>query len=68
MGVVASLESMLPSYLSTIFFVDVYCISPSQLGEIYERFYRDWSKALPYYEWCTREDPDRADAWFYIGM
>jgi tetratricopeptide (TPR) repeat protein len=39
-----------------------------QLGEIQERFYRNWEKALPYYEWCVREDPERADATFYIGQ
>lgn len=38
-----------------------------QLGEIHERFYRDWEKALSYYEWCSREDPERADSFFYIG-
>src|SRR4051794_25082962 len=39
-----------------------------KLGEIYERFYRDWPKAMKYYENCAREDPVRADPWFYLGQ
>jgi len=39
-----------------------------KLGEIYERFYRDWSMADKYYTECVRADPDRADAYFYLGQ
>ena len=38
------------------------------MGEIYERYFRDWAKAEEYYLDCTKKDPERADAWFYIGM
>lgn len=38
-----------------------------QLGEIYERFYRDWPKAFSYYESAFKLDGERADAWFYAG-
>lgn len=39
-----------------------------KMGEISERFYKDWSKAEQYYLRCTKLDPARADAWFYIGQ
>jgi len=39
-----------------------------KLGEIYERFYRDWPKAEYYYTNCSKQDPERADAWFYLGQ
>jgi len=39
-----------------------------KLGEIYERFYHDWNTAEKYYLNCSESDPDRADAWFYIGQ
>lgn len=39
-----------------------------KLGEIYERFYHDWPEAEKYYKNCTDNDPERADAWFYIGQ
>ncbi len=37
------------------------------MGEIYERFYRDWAKAEEMYTECVRDDPDRADPYFYLG-
>lgn len=39
-----------------------------KLGEIYERFYRDWNEAEHWYTQCTTLDAERADAWFYIGQ
>lgn len=39
-----------------------------KLGEIYERFYQDWAEAEKFYLNCTATDPERADAWFYIGQ
>jgi hypothetical protein len=39
-----------------------------KLGEVYERFYRDWSEAKKYYLMCTEADPERADGWFYVGQ
>lgn len=39
-----------------------------KLGEIQERFYRNWEEAEKYYSNATRIDPDRADAWFYLGQ
>lgn len=39
-----------------------------KLGEIYERFYRDWDKAKSYYERCAEQDPERADSFFYLGQ
>lgn len=39
-----------------------------KLGEVHERFYRDWESAERYYQNCTRLDPDRADSWFYLGQ
>jgi tetratricopeptide (TPR) repeat protein len=39
-----------------------------KLGEIYERFYKDWPKAKEYYLQCADADPERADAWFYAGQ
>ena len=38
-----------------------------QLGEIYERFYKNWDQSEKYYKNCSQSDPDRADAWFYLG-
>jgi tetratricopeptide (TPR) repeat protein len=40
----------------------------AKLGEIHERFYRDWDKARHYYERCIKDDPERADPHFYIGQ
>lgn len=39
-----------------------------KLGEIYERFKRDWNESEKYYELCVELDPERADAWFYLGQ
>jgi len=39
-----------------------------KLGEIYERFYQDWTTGEKYYLTCSETDPERADSWFYIGQ
>merc|ERR1711871_296948 len=39
-----------------------------KLGEIYERFYNDWSIAKSYYTQATEQDAERADGWFYLGQ
>jgi hypothetical protein len=39
-----------------------------KLGEIYDRFLRDWSKAETYYRMNVDLDPERADGWFYLGQ
>eukprot|EP00455_Lapot_gusevi_P045059 TRINITY_DN5725_c0_g3_i1.p1 TRINITY_DN5725_c0_g3~~TRINITY_DN5725_c0_g3_i1.p1 ORF type:complete len:518 (-),score=87.67 TRINITY_DN5725_c0_g3_i1:55-1608(-) len=39
-----------------------------KLGEIFERFYKDWSNAKKWYDKCTKDDSERADAWFYLGQ
>ncbi len=39
-----------------------------KLGEIYERFYRDQKQSEYWYGRCTEADPERADAWFYLGQ
>eukprot|EP00808_Paulinella_micropora_P021361 g66102.t1 len=39
-----------------------------KLGEIYERFYNDWTVGEAYYTNCTKLDGERADAFFYLGQ
>lgn len=39
-----------------------------KIGEIYERFYQNWSEASKYYKMCIDSDGDRADPWFYHGQ
>ncbi len=43
------------------------CCVAVQLGEIYERFYKNWDQSEKYYLNCSQSDPVRADAWFYLG-
>lgn len=39
-----------------------------KLGEIYERWYNDWKTSESFYRECTRDDPERADPFFYLGQ
>jgi hypothetical protein len=39
-----------------------------KLAEVYERFYRQWTEALFWYEQAVQLDGERADAFFYVGQ